>query len=903
MDVCTIIAKNYVAHARVLARSLAEHNPGSRLRTLIIDDYEGYVDPAREPFDVLTPTNIGCDPFIEMALGYSVLELSTAVKPWLLRHLMGQTGGPVTYLDPDIKVYGSLSPLDELAARHGVVLIPHNSEPLPTDGRKPTQLDIMIAGVYNLGYVSVAPGADVDRLLDWWAERLRYDCRVDPSVGIFVDQRWFDLAPGFLSDFAIVREPEYNVAYWNVHSRRLEREGDRYLVDGRQLAFFHFSGFDPARPLSLSLHQDRVDVTSHAVLEWLLAEYAADVQAQGHAKSRRWPYSYRALADGTRIDESVRAAYADFADDQHRRGLQSMSPFTLEGTTAFKNWLGEQAPGAPPGVTRVLEKIHSDRADVALTYPDLHNGSADRLLRWAQEHGQKEIPVLAWAMGGTSRVEDGAGQPVGVPRTSVDEVPFALRGSPWGVNVIGCANGAVETEAAARLILRALDLGEIPALPIGAHATENESGPKLGIDPGDARFPVNVITMEPDTMFELGAQSGDELFAGRYSIGLWFWAVDGLPQNLPSWCLPVDEVWVPSAHVAHGLEPLTSIPVTTIPLPAEPLALRRASRSELGLADREFIVCSSVDFASGFERKHPTAVIGAFRAAFARDQHVRLVLACANGERDPRHHEELLAAVGDDPAIEVRDCDGAGTDIEALTGACDCYVSLHRAEAFGRDLATAMWFGKPVIATGYSGNLEFMSADNSMLVDFRLVAVGPGADPYPVDGRWADPSVEHAAGLMRHAFEDQASARELGARASEDIRRTHSTMVTAQMISRRLDSISATGRPRRDRDPAHDRSRALAQLAARLQRGIGPGNAPRGARKLVRNATLRMIRPFTAYQQDVNADVVTALDEVNENVIRLRRELLGERAQLLAELRRHETDSTLRVDAPDRSGD
>ena len=108
------------------------------------------------------------------------------------------------------------------------------------------------------------------------------------------------------------------------------------------------------------------------------------------------------------------------------------------------------------------------------------------------------------------------------------------------------------------------------------------------------------------------------------------------------------------------------------------------------------------------------------------------------------------------------------------------------------------------------------------------------------------------------------------------------------MISRRLDSIAATGRPRHDRDPALDRSRTVAQLAARLQRGVGPGNAPRGARKLVRDATLRMMRPFTAYQQEVNADVVTALDEVNENVVRLRREVLGERAQLLAELRRHE---------------
>ncbi len=92
VDVCTIIAKNYLAHARVLARSFARHHPDGRFWTLIIDDFDGYVDPANEPFEVLTPAEIGCEPFIHMAMRYSVLELSTAVKPWLLRHLMGETG-------------------------------------------------------------------------------------------------------------------------------------------------------------------------------------------------------------------------------------------------------------------------------------------------------------------------------------------------------------------------------------------------------------------------------------------------------------------------------------------------------------------------------------------------------------------------------------------------------------------------------------------------------------------------------------------------------------------------------------------------------------------------------------------------------------------------------------------
>ena len=227
MNVCTIIAKNYLAHARVLGRSLAATHPGSRLQTLVIDDFAGYIDPAHEPFDILTPEDVGCDPFVHMALRYSVLELSTAVKPWLLRHLLAQTGEPVTYLDPDIQVFGSLESLEERAAAHGVVLIPHNSRPIPQDGRRPSQVDVMIAGIYNLGYVSLAPGPEVEQLLDWWADRLRRDCRVDPTWGYFVDQRWFDLAPGFLSDLAIVRDPEFNLAYWNLHERALEhRDGD-----------------------------------------------------------------------------------------------------------------------------------------------------------------------------------------------------------------------------------------------------------------------------------------------------------------------------------------------------------------------------------------------------------------------------------------------------------------------------------------------------------------------------------------------------------------------------------------------------------------------------------------------------------------------------------------------------
>src|SRR5271163_2173044 len=115
MDICTIIAKNYVAQARVLARSFADHHPDGRCSVLVIDDYDGYIDPLVEPFAILTPEQIGCDEFAEMALRYDVLELSAAVKPWLLAHLLNEGSPAITYLDPDIRVHASLDALDELA--------------------------------------------------------------------------------------------------------------------------------------------------------------------------------------------------------------------------------------------------------------------------------------------------------------------------------------------------------------------------------------------------------------------------------------------------------------------------------------------------------------------------------------------------------------------------------------------------------------------------------------------------------------------------------------------------------------------------------------------------------------------------------------------------------------------
>src|SRR5213076_1122404 len=119
----------------------------------------------------------------------------------------------------------------------------------------------------------------------------------------------------------------------------------------------------------------------------------------------------------------------------------------------------------------------------------------------------------------------------------------------------------------------------------------------------------------------------------------------------------------------------------------------------------------------------------------------------------PLAEEELLWRAHGRQDVHIIDRSLSRGELDGLMAACDCYVSLHRSEGFGLTMAEAMYVGKPVIATGYSGNLDFMTPHNSYLVDYEVVAVGEGAAPYPAHAEWAEPSVEHAACLMRHVFE------------------------------------------------------------------------------------------------------------------------------------------------------
>ena len=201
---------------------------------------------------------------------YDVTELSTAVKPLLLRRLLAEGAPSVLYFDPDIQVFDSVESLWQLATERGIVLTPHILSPIPDDGFEVSDLAVLRAGVFNLGFIGV--GAGTERFLEWWSGRLRRHCISDPANGMFVDQRWLDYVAG-LFPHVIVRDPGCNVAYWNLHERNVGAHGERLRSQRRAASLLplqrirsrqsphllsRYQGRQPARPAQRAAGAARV---------------------------------------------------------------------------------------------------------------------------------------------------------------------------------------------------------------------------------------------------------------------------------------------------------------------------------------------------------------------------------------------------------------------------------------------------------------------------------------------------------------------------------------------------------------------------------------------------------------------------------------------------------------------
>jgi len=323
---CTIIAKNYLPMARVLYESWNAFHPDCPLYVLLLDSPWGFFDPEAEPFQSVLVPELDIPNLNSFLFKYALLEASTAVKPYLLTYLFRRYSmDKLLYLDPDILILHSLDGLKHSLDDASVLLTPHLLSPLPTDGHRQTEHDILKSGAYNLGFLGLRNGPASQQLLRWWCDKLYHYCIVAIEDSLFVDQKWMDLVPGMFDGVRILRDPGYNVAYWNLHERSVS-VADGISVNGKPLYFFHFSGFDPDKPEIVSKYQDRFQMTNIGDTRKIYDKYRLLLIEKGWNQTSGWKYDHDFFRDGAEIPRWARRYYWSLGADEMHLG----DPFSGE---------------------------------------------------------------------------------------------------------------------------------------------------------------------------------------------------------------------------------------------------------------------------------------------------------------------------------------------------------------------------------------------------------------------------------------------------------------------------------------------------------------------------------------------------------------------------------------------
>jgi hypothetical protein len=294
MQAFTSVSLNYLPKARVLAESLKRQHPEAGFHLVVSDELPAWLVQAPAPFDSIIHVEQLPLPQIKgWIFQHTLVELCTAVKGEACRWLADRyPEEPLFYFDPDIVVLGRLDSLLAQLHHADILLTPHLLEPdEELDAVLDNEVCALKHGIYNLGFLGLAPTPEGRRFIDWWAQRLNTLCYAEIDRGLFTDQRWVDLAPAFFPTVGVVRDPGCNVATWNLPRRQVTGSVAGGLqVNGHPLCFFHFSGFDSGvQKIMLDKFGGHSPVL-YELRDWYVRE--CQRLGQDALGNTRWAYGY-----------------------------------------------------------------------------------------------------------------------------------------------------------------------------------------------------------------------------------------------------------------------------------------------------------------------------------------------------------------------------------------------------------------------------------------------------------------------------------------------------------------------------------------------------------------------------------------------------------------------------------
>ncbi len=716
---------------------------------------------------------------VDLILGLGGRAAGWAALPWVLD--AAGVAGPVLVLADTFVAHGSLDAMLTAAEHSGAAA-------------RARHLD----AATGLGWGGCLPGAlalgasDAE-LMSWWRARLGALLASDADHP--VDALWRDLPvgsavtpladPGLRFGAATSGEIELELVAGEVQTGHVPGGGpaDRVAVTGpdgiEPLRLVDMDGLDPHQPWWFALHGQRPQryASESPVLRTLLHQEAARVLANGWTA----PDPGRSFG-GSDPGDGDTAVPGVAEPPELRRWFRSMlcaggppppNPYVLGQVGEYLDLLAAPDPAGTTGISVHADLVMAARPDLANAFPAVRWSDRDRMVRWMWTHGlgegQTSLALLPDMPGPRPVV------------TAVDER------RPFGVNLVGYLAGDLGLGVAARRMKAALEAAGVPVATVTYDRTSSRMSGATSRTL-DAPYLFNLIVITPDQLPYFVADVGTEFLAGHHNIGLWYWETDVLtPRQLSSFAW-VDEVWGATSYLCDVFAAAGRVPVTHVPVPLvfEDPRATDADRARLGLDDR-FTVLFSFDFLSVVDRKNPLGLIEAYRNAFEPGDGARLILKGINGDEFPDKREELFDAAADRPDIDVWDRYLSSRDRLALVQLVDCYASLHRSEGLGLTMAEAMALGTPVVATAYSGNLDFMDERSALLVPATEVLIGPG-QLYPADGHWAEPDLDVAAAYLRGLRDDPGLGAQLVAAGHERLR-AFDVATVGDVAARRLGEL------------------------------------------------------------------------------------------------------------------
>ncbi len=362
-----------------------------------------------------------------------------------------------------------------------------------------------------------------------------------------------------------------------------------------------------------------------------------------------------------------------------------------------------------------------------------------------------------------------------------------------GVNLIGYTRAEMGIGEGARSDAKALNAANEPFGILCYEAHNPSRMTDLSWEHKEmqaAPYDVTLLHINPDHALQAISELPPAYFDGHYRIGYWAWELPELPTDWEKAFVHFDEIWVPSHFVQEAVAMKSPVPVVRMPHAVEVQADPSLNRASFGLPETGFLFLAMFDTYSRPERKNPYGALRAFQNAFAPDDMAaRLVLKVNNPTPDAMRR--LREAIGAHRNVLLLDKVYSRVEVNSLIACCDCYVSLHRSEGFGFGPAEAMALGKAVMATQWSGNVDYMRPGNSIGIDYTLVTIPEDYGPYKKGQIWAEPDEAHATRAMQELVADPALSRQLGASARATIEAEFAPLPVGRLMRKRLAAIRA----------------------------------------------------------------------------------------------------------------